>query len=141
MYIADHINNRIRKVSTGIISTIAGTGTGSYSGDYGPATSATLYYPIGVAVDASGRQFLYFCRLIRKLLIYSTNIGNVYIADYYNHRIRKVTVSTGIITTIAGTGSATYSGDNGAATSATLKYPFGVALDASGGRFLVFLLN
>ena len=61
-----------------------------------------------------------------------SNIGNVYIADYYNHRIRKVTVSTGIITTIAGTGTASYSGDNGAATSATLQYPWGVAVDASG---------
>ena len=61
-----------------------------------------------------------------------SNIGNVYIADHANHRIRKVTVSTGIITTIAGTGSASYSGDNGAATSATLCYPEEVALDASG---------
>ena len=56
----------------------------------------------------------------------------MYIADQSNHRIRKVTVSTGIITTIAGTGSASYSGDNGAATSATLNYPLGVAVDASG---------
>ena len=61
-----------------------------------------------------------------------SNIGNVYIADYSNHRIRKVTVSTGIITTIAGTGSTTFSGDNGSATSAALNYPAGVALDASG---------
>ena len=61
-----------------------------------------------------------------------SNIGNVYIADRYNNRIRKVTVSTGIISTIAGTGSGSYSGDNGAATSATLYYPFGVAVDASG---------
>ena len=61
-----------------------------------------------------------------------SNIGNVYIADYGNNRIRKVTVSTGIITTIAGTGTASYSGDNGAATSATLYYPWGVAVDASG---------
>ena len=61
-----------------------------------------------------------------------SNIGNVYIADYANHRVRKVTVSTGIITLIAGTGSATFSGDNGAATSATLNNPFGVAVDASG---------
>ena len=61
-----------------------------------------------------------------------SNIGNVYIANQGNNRIRKVTVSTGIITTIAGTGSTGYSGDNGAATSATLKYPFGVAVDASG---------
>ena len=61
-----------------------------------------------------------------------SDIGNVYIADYYNYRIRKVTESTGIITTIAGTGSGSYSGDNGAATSATLNNPHGVALDASG---------
>ena len=59
-----------------------------------------------------------------------SNIGNVYIADQANHRIRKV--STGIITTIAGTGSTTFSGDDGAATSATLYYPIGVAIDASG---------
>ena len=56
----------------------------------------------------------------------------MYIADYDNNRIRKVTVSTGIISTIAGTGTSSYSGDNGAATSATLYYPRGVALDASG---------
>ena len=61
-----------------------------------------------------------------------SNIGNVYIADTANHRIRKVTVSTGIITTIAGTGGATYNGDNIDATSAELCRPFGVALDASG---------
>ena len=61
-----------------------------------------------------------------------SNIGNVYIGDYYNHRIRKVTISTGIITLIAGTGSTTYNGDGGAATSAELYYPQGVAVDASG---------
>ena len=68
-----------------------------------------------------------------------SNIGNVYIADTYNNRIRKVTVSTGIITTIAGTGTGSYSGDDGAATSATLYYPTGVALDASG-RILYYCL-
>ena len=61
-----------------------------------------------------------------------SNIGNVYIADQGNNRIRKVTVSTGFIFTIAGTGTGSYSGDNGAATSATLSSPRGVALDASG---------
>ena len=61
-----------------------------------------------------------------------SNIGNVYIADSSNNRIRKVTESTGIITTIAGTGTGSYSGDNNAATSATLNYPRGVAVDASG---------
>ena len=66
-----------------------------------------------------------------------SNIGNVYIADWYNNRIRKVTVSTGNITTIAGTGSTTYSGDNGAATSATLYWPQGVALDVSGKDIII----
>ncbi len=111
MYIADTGNNRVRKVSTGIITTIAGTGDGSYSGDTGQATLAGINYPSGVAVDSS---------------------GNVYIAEYYSHCIRKVTVSTGIITTIAGTGTSSYSGDNGAATSAAIDSPYGVSLDASG---------
>ena len=61
-----------------------------------------------------------------------SNIGNVYIGDFSNHRIRKVTVSTEIITTIAGTGTTSYNGDGGAATSAALKSPVGVALDAAG---------
>ena len=69
-----------------------------------------------------------------------SNIGNVYIADAGNNRIRKVTVSTGIITTIAGTGTGSYSGDGGAATSATLKDPTGVALDASGINFSLFFI-
>ena len=113
MYIAEKGNNRVRKVtvSTGIITTIAGTGSNGYSGDNGPATSAGLYNPWWVALDAS---------------------GNVYIADTSNNRIRKVTVSTGIITTFAGTGTDSYSGDNGPATSATLWCPSSVAFDASG---------
>ena len=109
VYIADRYNHRIRKVtvSTGIITTIAGTGTGSYTGDNGAATSATLKYPSGVAVDASGR-ILYYCPLhcytVSSAMfdeiffiffnIPVSNIGNVYIADTENHRIRKVTVST-----------------------------------------------
>ena len=69
------------------------------------------------------------------------SIGNVYIADTYNNRIRKETVSTGIITTIAGTGTGSYSGDEAAATSATLYYPSGVVLDSSGIQyyFLTFI--
>ena len=122
VYIADTNNNCIRKVtvSTGIITTIAGTGTAGYSGDNGAATSAQLRYTFGVAVDAS---------------------GNVYIADTNNNRIRKITVSTGIITTIAGTGTAGYSGDNGAATSAQINYPFGVAVDASGNVYIADTFN
>ena len=69
-----------------------------------------------------------------------SNTGNVYIGDWANNRIRKVTVSTGIISTIAGSStSASYSGDNGVATSATFNYPWGVTVDASGRRFFVFL--
>ncbi len=60
------------------------------------------------------------------------NLGNVYIADFANHRIRKVTVSTGIITTFAGTGTSSYSGDGGLASSAALHFPAGVALDSAG---------
>ena len=70
--------------------------------------------------------------LLLQINISISNIGNVYIADEYNQRIRKVTVSTGIITTLAGTGASGFSGDEGAATSATLYYPTGVAVDASG---------
>ena len=116
IYIADQWNHRIRKVtiSTEIITTIAGIGSTSYSGDNGAATSATLNYPRGVGLDTA---------------------GNVYIADSHNHRIRKVTISTGIITTFAGTGTMSYSGDNGPATSATLNNPSGVALDSAGRQF------
>ncbi len=120
VYIADHYNHCIRKVtvSTGVITTIAGTGTGSYNGDNGAATSATLYYPYGVNLDSS---------------------GNVYIGDHNNQRYRKVTVSTGIITTIIGTGSCSFSGDNGPATSAAVCYPHGIVVDSSGIYYLPFL--
>jgi hypothetical protein len=120
VYIADQNNERVRKVtiSTGIITTLAGTGSGSYSGDNGPASSANVYKPSGVAVDI---------------------LGNVYIGDCFNNRVRKVTVSTGIITTIAGTGTASYSGDNGPATSAVLNHPYGLTLDAAG-TILVYSL-
>ncbi len=116
VYIGDTNNHRIRKVtiSTGIITTIAGGSSSSFSGDNGPATSAGITYPWGAAVDAA---------------------GNLYISETPNNRIRKVTVSTGIITTYAGTGTASYSGDGGAATSASLYYPEGVFMDSSGYYF------
>jgi sugar lactone lactonase YvrE len=115
VYIADSINHRIRKVSaaTGIITTIAGTGTPGYSGDGGPATSAQLYFPFGVALDGS---------------------GNVYISDFGNSRIRKVSAVTGLIATIAGTGAPGYSGDGGAATAAQL-YTYGIAVDDIGNVY------
>ncbi len=123
MYIADQYNHRIRKVtvSTGIITTFAGSGsTGVYSGDGGAATSAGLNYPCGIAFDTS---------------------GNVYIGDTSNNRIRKVTVSTGIITTFAGTGTGAYSGDNGQSTSAKLQSPVGIALDSSDNVYFADMSN
>lgn len=106
-YIADTENHRIRKVdaATSIISTIAGNGSGGFSGDGGSATAAQIKRPEKVALD---------------------DAGNVYIADTENHRIRKVTLSDGNITTIAGTGVAGYSGDGGDATLAMLRMPAGV---------------
>ncbi len=117
VYIADYGNSRIRMISasTGDISTVAGDGTPGYSGDGGAATSAELQYPIGVTVDSS---------------------GNIYIADTFNYLVRKVTASTGIITTVAGNGTSGYSGDGGAATSAELGYPISVAVDGSGNIYI-----
>jgi RHS repeat-associated protein len=118
IYIADYGNNRIRKVtvSTGDISTVAGNGTQGYSGDGGAATSAELYYAVGVAVDAA---------------------DNIYIADSGNNRVRKVTSATGIISTVAGDGTAGYSGDGGAATSAELWTDTSVAVDTAGNIYIV----
>ena len=117
LYIADATNHRVRKVdaTTGNISTVAGTGTPGFSGDGGAATSAALGSPRGVALDGS---------------------GNLYIADWSNHRIRRVDATTGNISTVAGMGSLGFSGDGGAATSATLNLPQGVALDGSGNLYI-----
>ena len=135
MYIVDYGNSRIRKVTvaTDIISTIAGTGVDTYNGDGIAATSAALQYPTGIALDSSGRHYrVYHSRELTSYVL----IGNVYIADRTNFRVRKVTVSTGIITTIAGGGgSGGYSGDGGAATSAALACPYAVALDSAGSDF------
>ncbi len=136
VYFADSDNNRIRKVtvSTGIIITIAGNGTASYSGDNGEATNATLNSPYAATVDSSGNHLTTFY-LLPLLLVHS--LGNVYVADSFNSRIRLITASTGIITTYAGTGASSYSGDNGAATSAGLRSPYDVTLDDSGAALIV----
>ncbi len=116
MYIADAGNHRIRKMTAGgVISTLAGNGTAAYSGDGSAATGAALNSPGGVAVDAA---------------------GNLFIADTLNHRVRKVTASTGVISTVAGTGLSGYNGDNIAATSATLYQPSGVAVDSLGNLYV-----
>ena len=115
IYISDSQNNRIRLVFNGTITTFAGNGTKGFSGDGGPAASAELSNPYGVAVDAS---------------------GNVYIADTLNNRVRMVNVGTGIINTVAGNGAPSYSGDNGPAVNAGLNNPTGVAVDASGNLYI-----
>ena len=120
LYIADFANHRVRKVTTaGIISTVAGTGVGGYSGDGGLAVNATLYYPEGVAIDTS---------------------GNLYIADNGNSVIRKV-ATNGIISTIAGTNIGGYSGDGGPATSAKLYNPGGISLDNKGNLYIADIHN
>ncbi len=115
IYISDYKNNVVRKVSVlGIITTIAGNGSPGFSGDGSQATSAELNGPDGLCID---------------------KIGNIYISDIMNNRVRKVAPS-GIITTIAGDGTFTYSGDGGPATSAGLEDPTDVCIDKSGNIFI-----
>ena len=125
LYIADALNNRIRKVdSAGTITTVAGAGTEGFGGDGGPATAAQLYRPAGVALDGA---------------------GNLYIADFGNNRIRKVDAA-GVISTVAGAGSTGesgggFGGDGGPAVAARLYLPRGVALDGAGNLYIADLLN
>ena len=117
LFIADSLNHRIRRVDTNqVITTVAGGGRGSpgFGGDSGPAFAALLNNPTGVAVDA---------------------LGNVFVADYFNHRIRRVDPQ-GIIHTHAGNGVGGYAGDGGPATVAHLHYPAGVAVDPAGNLFI-----
>jgi sugar lactone lactonase YvrE len=122
MYISGDASHTVRKVtvSTGIITTIAGNGTSGNTGDGGPATSAELSYPMGLAFDAS---------------------GNLYIADFYNMNIRKVDATTGIIATVAGNGTTGFSGDGGPATAAEFYYPFGIATDSDDNIYISDLKN
>jgi trimeric autotransporter adhesin len=115
LYISDVFNARVRKVTpNGVISTVAGSGTGGFGGDGGPATAAKLLNPNGLAVDSA---------------------GNLYIADTNNYRVRKVT-SGGVISTVAGNGTSGYSGDNGPSTAARLNSPYDVAVDSSGNLYI-----
>ena len=123
LYIADSVNNAVRMVNaaTGIIQTIAGIGgQAGYSGDGGPATQALLSNPVGLAFDGN---------------------HTLYISDSFNNAIRKLDLSTGIITTSVGTGIAGFSGDGGPATLGQLNNPWGVALGNDGSLFIADLSN
>jgi sugar lactone lactonase YvrE len=119
LYVADSGNHRIRRIAPGgLITTVAGTGVPGFSGDSGPAATAQLNSPVDVAVDAS---------------------GNLYIADAYNQRVRKI--AQGTITTVAGDGTCCFSGDNGPASKAQLHQPEGLAVDTSGNLYIADLGN
>jgi sugar lactone lactonase YvrE len=126
LYIAEQAGNRIRKfgLSSGSFTTVAGTGVPGFSGDGGAATAAQINGPVHLAIDSE---------------------DNLYFSDSLNHRIRKVSAATGIISTIAGSGPAggagAFSGDGGIATSARLNNPRGVAIDSVGNIFIADTLN
>ncbi len=119
LYIADTNNHRVVKWANGKLTTIAGTGAKGFSGDGGLAVKAMLQYPRQLALDAA---------------------GNLYIADSTNSRIRKVTTD-GTIVTIAGNGKATFAGDGGPGTSASLYFPRGVAVDGQGNVYIADTSN
>jgi hypothetical protein len=120
MYIVEENGSCIRKVNKlGVISTIVGNGSLGYGGDGGIASSATLYYPSCMAID---------------------KLGNIFIADYWNNRIRKVNTS-GIISTVAGNGVAGYNGDGGLANLSQLNNPFGVTVDTIGNLYIADMGN
>ena len=122
VYIVDSAQGRIRMVnaSTGLISTIAGTGSNSYNSDGIAASSAQLNDPTDVKVDSQ---------------------GNVFISDVGNERIRKITARSGTISTVAGTGIASYNGDGQSAVSADLSSPYGLGLDSLGNLYIADSAN
>ncbi|MGE0885897.1 MAG: BACON domain-containing carbohydrate-binding protein [Blastocatellales bacterium] len=117
VYISEAGNNRIRKVTAadGKISTIAGTGSGSYGGDGGPAVAASLNFPYGLTLDKD---------------------GNLFVCDFSNHRVRKINAADGMISTVAGTGSAGFNGDGQPGRQAALASPINVAFDADGNMII-----
>ena len=134
MYISDQENQRIRMVDTdGTISTVVGTGDPGFSGDGGPADQARIYAPIGQAAPPTSR-------------IATDEFGNLYLADTFNNRIRKIDYATGIITTIAGNGNPTpylTSGreEGAAALDVALNWPCDIAIDSEGRVFIADTFN
>jgi sugar lactone lactonase YvrE len=118
LFLSDTFNHRIRRIDarTGVITTVAGSGRKGFSGDGGPATRAEMNEPYGIVLDSK---------------------GNLFVADRLNRRVRRIDAGTGIITTLAGDGSRSFSGDGGPASEAGLVEPNGVALDASGARLFI----
>jgi trimeric autotransporter adhesin len=120
IFVADLYNSRVRKIDTeGIITTIAGIGTKAFSGDGGPATAAEINDVSAICIDTS---------------------GTIYFTDYANYRIRKVT-KAGIISSIAGNGSFGYTGDNILATTSSISYAEGVAVDNAGNVYIADYAN
>lgn len=117
LYIADNGSNRVLRVdsATGVLTLVAGNGAAASSGDFGPATQASVYSPRDIAFDAA---------------------GDLFIAEMGGHNIRRVDAATGIITTVVGNGTAGFSGDGGPASSAQLNLPTGVVFDASGNMYI-----
>jgi len=117
LYFSDELNSIVRRVdgATGIITTVAGNGNVGFGGDGGPAIGAELNIPFGLGVDKS---------------------GDLFIADAGNARVRRVDVATGFISTVAGNGTAGYSGDGGPATSASLSFPASALIDGEGNLFI-----
>ncbi len=160
VYVADQWNLRIRKIDgSGNISTVAGNGGFSYSGDGGPATLAQLYGPQGVALDRSGNLFISDSRngVVRKVaggtistltgtsLVYPRGLaadsaGNVYVADFLDNKVKRIGPD-GSVATVAGNGTAGFAGDGGPATSAQLNGPAGVAVDKANNLYIADFAN
>jgi uncharacterized protein (TIGR03437 family) len=165
IYIADTGNHVIREVSNGIISTIAGTNTGGYAGDGGPAIDAELNSPASVAVDSSGNIYIADSgnNVIREIqngnihTIFGDGIsnttlsdpetilldgkGNLYVCDSNGLRVLEFGLSTGVVTVIAGDGNIGFSGDYGPAPAAELADPSAIALDSNGYLYIADTFN
>jgi sugar lactone lactonase YvrE len=166
LYIADRNNNRIRKIdSAGVITTVAGNGNAGWFFESGPAVNASLDRPSGVALDKDGNLYIVefldtgVSRIhkvdtsgiispvpIPEVLNGAVAItvdpsGQLYIAEQDGHRIRKVDPISGALTTIAGTGTAGFSGDGGPATAAQLDHPVHLAFDAGGNLYFADSAN
>ena len=170
LYLSDTGNHRVRKVSNGIVTTIAGTGVAGFGGDGGSALIAQLNFPYGLALDSTGNLYVadYGNERVRRItpdgvittvagtgrkasspdgaaptdtsLLSPRNVavdgaGNLYIAEYDGHRVRKL-APDGTLSTVAGTGEAGWSGDDGRATAAQLHYPAGIAFDRAGALYI-----